>query len=60
MVVHVVKAALAAEQAFVPGQAPTFLPVEGASSITNSSAVATVGGVSSLLSLQATAFAAFG
>lgn len=59
-VVHAVKAALVAEQAFVPGPAPPSLPVQGASSIMNSSTVATFGGVPSLLSSQATAFAASG
>ena len=59
-VVHAVKAALVAEQASVPGSAPPSLPVQGASSSMNSSAVPTFGGVPSLLSSQATAFAASG
>ena len=59
-VVHAVKAALTAEQASVSGPAPPTLPVQGASSILNSSSVVTFGGISSLLSSQTTAFSASG
>ena len=59
-VVHAVKAALAAEQASVLGPAPPSLTVQGTSSIMNSSTMATFGGVPSLLSSQATTFAASG
>ena len=58
--VHMVKAALAAEQAFLPGPALPSQPVQGASLIMNSSTVSTFGGVPSLLSSQANAFAASG
>ena len=58
-VVQAVKAALAAEQALVPCPASMALPNQGQSSSTASSSSAMAfGGVPSLLSLQATTFAA--
>ena len=60
-VVQAVKAALAAEQASVPCPAPTALPNSGPSSSTASlSSAMAFGGVPSLLSSQASAFAASG
>ena len=60
-VVQAVKAALAAEQASVPCPASTVLPNSGQSSSTASLSSATAfGGVPSLLSSQASAFAASG
>ena len=60
-VVLLVKAALAVEQALVPCPASTALPNQGQSSSTASSSSAMAfGGIPSLLSLQATAFAASG
>ena len=60
-VVQAVKAALAAEQASVPCPASTALPNQGQSSSTTSpSSAMAFGGVPSLLSSQATAFAASG